>query len=298
MKILAAGLLMLLSITASAADKPFELYERNPERRIGYFIGDIIERSVEIAARQPYALSAASLPVKGLMRQGIELREVKLSEQKSAGVTHYCLDLVYQVFAHDDHARKLTLPEETIRLVNAGKPVQVSIPAWPFSLSPVAAHGEAYIEQDMSPYRGPMLVGFGYYKPLLGVSLVLVIVSLFGLVYINGDAAWFPGMGGPFAASYRRISGLPDLPDSTPAAVASIHHAFNQTFGKNLFRQQMDEFIRLHPAFSGMRPQIAAFFELSDGVLFGPDAGREQAATLAALAEFCERCRHCERGLA
>lgn len=298
MKIVITCAFLLLSMAASAANVPFEMRVLNPKRDIGYFVGDIIQRSVELEVKPPYRLAAGSLPIKSLIRKGIELREVKLTEKKSSDVIRYRLQLTYQVFARDDYAKKIELPKEILKLTNAGKPITAVIPAWPFRLSPIAAHGEVYIEEDMSPYRGPMLVEFGYLKPLLASSLGLVLISLFGLTYINGDAAWFPGMGGPFAASYRKIIGLPDDPGSEREAVASIHHAFSLTFGENLFEQGLNEFIKKHPAFLQIRPEIESFFQISNNILYGVYAKDYKLKYLAILTEFCERCRHCERGVA
>lgn len=300
MKLLAAFILLLLSAVASAASVPYKMQVQNPKRDIGYFVGDIIQRSVELEVKSPYKLAAGSLPIKGLMRKGIELREISLTEKQSSDVIRYRLRLTYQVFAHNDYAKKIELPKEALKLANVGKPITAVIPAWSFRLSPIAAHGEVYIEEDMSPYHGPMLVEFGYLKPLLAGSLGLVLASLFGLIYINGDAAWFPGMGGPFAASYRKIIGLPDNPGSEREAVTSIHHAFTQTFGENLFEQGLEEFIKKHPAFLRIRPEIELFFQISNTILYGTyhqPSDKDEPSYREILAGFCERCRNCERGV-
>jgi mxaA protein len=288
---------MLVSITAFAVNPPYTLQVKNPERSIGYFVGDIIQRSVELEVTPPYTLVHGALPVKGMMRQGIELRDIRLTETKSSDKIRYRLELSYQVFSRSNFAQKIALPQETLKFSNAGKAISATVPAWQFRVSPIAAHGEVYIEQDMSPYRGPMLVGFGYLKPLLAVSLGLVVISLFGLIYMHGDTAWFPGMGGPFAASYRNISSLSEHPESLQAGVASMHHAFRLTFGETLFPERLDQFIKKYPAFLSIKPEIDAFFDISNQVLYSESAG-QQSGYMQQLLEFCARCRDCERGVA
>src|ERR1051325_8079014 len=232
-----------------------------------------------------------------MMRKGIQFRDIRLRETQSADVVRYRLTLSYQVFTRSNFAQKIALPQETLKLSNAGKAISVTIPAWQFRVSPIATHGEAYIEQDLSPYRGPMLVEFGYLKPLFAASLGLVLISLFGLIYMHGDAAWFPGMGGPFAASYRNISSLPESPQDLQGGVASIHRAFRLTFGETLFPQGLDMFIEKHPAFLCIKPEIDSFFELSNQLLYG-EADQQQSRHMQELLEFCARCRDCERGVA
>jgi mxaA protein len=127
---------------------------------------------------------------------------------------------------------------------------------------------------------------------------MMVLAAVCGLAYINGDASWFPGMGGPFAASYRQIGSLPNSPEGALAAATSIHQAFNLTYGENVFFQNLDQFLQNHPGFQSARAEIASFFELSNHLLYGISAGDSPSANIPALLEFCRHCRDCERGVA
>jgi mxaA protein len=302
MKMFIASLLILLPLAASAAAKPYTVTIHDPDRDIGYIVGDTIKRSIEVEVTAPYKLARGSIPAKGVAYKGIELREVRLTEKASANSTHYQLQLIYQVFTSSQNVKKAELPKLSLKLGNTGKNINVDIPAWRFRISPLAAYGEAYVEQDMSPYRGPMLVEYGYLKPLFGGFLMLTLFSVISLIYINADGAWFPGMGGPFAASSRKISGFPKGQENLRHAIESIHHAFSQTYGENLFPADVDAFLQKHPAFSGIRKEIEAFFELSNSVLYKTGAiesghsGRPDAMHF--LQDFCGLCRNCERGVA
>ena len=174
------------------------------------------------------------------------------------------------------------------------------VPAWQFRVSPLAVDGEVYVEHDMSPYRGPILVESGYIKLMLGLFLIMILLALLGLTYINADHAWFPGMGGPFAMSFRELAQFEntDKQDVTllQQATASIHHAFNKTYGENVFIADISAFLQKHPNFVSIKKEINHFFQQSNQVLFTTNS--INATSVAALKQFCEQCRHCERSVA
>ena len=296
-------MLLFLTTTSSATSSLFKLNVENPQKQIGYVVGDTFTRMIELDVNTPYKLSTASIPAKGTSQKGIELSEVKVSEKKLSKLTHYQIKLQYQIFTSGAAVKKLELAKYPLKITYAGKSIPITVPAWQFRVSPLAVDGEVYIEQDMSSYRGPMLVNGGYAKVLLGVSLGMVLAALVGLIYINADHAWFPGMGGPFAMSYREISSL--VTDDSPKnlreiqkATASIHHAFNQTYGENLFATNIESFLQKYPKFASIKQEIIYFFRQSDHVLFGVTSNNFDQSSIAMLIKFCEQCRHCERSVA
>jgi mxaA protein len=307
LKIALACALFLLASMSTAAEL-YELHIQNPEKQIGYVVGDVFTRTVELNVKAPYKLSAASIPTKGLQQKGIELRAVKVTEKETSKSTRYQLQLKYQIFTSGPTVRKLEIAKHPLIITHAGKSFKINIPQWKFRVSPLAVNGEVYIEQDMSPYRGPMLVETTHTKYLLGTSLLITLLATFGLIYINADLTWFPGMGGPFAMSYRKISSLSEanIAETGSAeasaliqqATTSIHHAFNQTFGENVFATDIDLFVQKHPAFAHIKQEISQFFKASNHVLFAVNARDKTQVSIAALMQFCAQCRHCERNVA
>lgn len=297
MKLFISIIFTVLSIAAQAAVVPYKVQTMNPEREVGYFVGDTIDRTIDIEIPHSYKLSMGSLPVKGVIRNGIQLRDIKLTEKRTSKITHYHLKLSYQVFTRGDYAKKIALPNETLILSKAAKLIRLKIPTWKFKVSPIASKTEVYLAQDMSPYRGPMLVEFGYLKPLLGSGLVLVLISLAGLIYINCDATWFPGMGGAFAASYRKIEALQNNPVRLKDAVYSLHQAFNETYGESLFEHGVSQFTTENLNFKNVKTEITQFFEISDHVLFSKQGDNFSYSSLEELRSLAEKFRHCERGL-
>lgn len=288
------ALIVWLFCTSSAYAAEYELRIANPERDIGYIVGDKLTRTIEIDAAAPYTLAPASLPAKGVNRHGIELRDISVTHSTAGGRSHDILQLTYQVFTSATHARKIQLPQERLYLAGEGRKLEVSIPAWSFRVSPLAAYGETRLDEDMSPYRPPLQLDETLNLRLLWGFLVLIVITGMALLYFNGDRRWLPGMGGPFAKACRKLRRLPDEPASMPAAVMAIHEAFNAMFGANLFEADLDSFFQQHPRFAAIRSDVEEFFRLSNSVLF--DSTKHPGmGTLLLLRRFCRHCRDCER---
>lgn len=310
-KIIIAMALALFAITSFAASI-YELRIQNPKKQAAYVVGDKFTRTFELDLKEPYRLAQASIPAKGSTVNGIELSSVKINQKQSSKVNSYTVQLEYQIFTSAATVKKLEIGKYPLKITGAGKSYIITVPAWQFRVSPLATHNETYLEQDMSAYRGPMLVNAGIAKLLLGTFLGLTLIATLGLIYINEDRAWFPGMGGPFAMSYRKIMSL-EANDTAIAnnadnvllqqATSNIHRAFNQTYGENLFAADIDRFLEKHPGFTGIRNEIIQFFQLSNLILFRPSQPvktnpiETNQFSIAALASFCEQCRHCERGV-
>lgn len=287
-------LALWLFCASSAYPAEYELRIVNPERDIGYIVGDKLTRTIEIDAAAPYTLAPASLPAKGVSRHGIELRDISVTHSTAGGRTPDTLQLTYQVFTSADHVKKVELPQERLYLTGEGRKLEVLIPSWNFRVSPLAAYGETRLDEDMSPYRPPLQLDETLNLRLLWGFLVLIATSGVALLYFNGDRRWLPGMGGHFAKACRKLRRLPDEAASTPAAVMAIHEAFNATFGANLFEADLDSFFRQHPRFAAIRSDVEEFFRLSNRVLFD-SAQHPGMGTLFLLRYFCRQCRDCER---
>lgn len=302
LNIIIACLLAFFASTSFAAEL-YELRIQNPQKQIGYVVGDMFTRTLELDVKAPYKLSAASIPTKGLSQKGIELSTVNVTEKQASETTRYRIQLKYQIFTSGAIVKKMEIAKHPLKIIHAGKSLTITVPAWNFRVSPLAVNGEVYIEQDMSPYRGPMLVESSHTKYLLGIFLGITFLSALGLIYINADLAWFPGMGGPFAMSYRKISSLSTNKNAEDIALiqqatTSIHHAFNQTFGENVFATDIEAFLQKHPTFANIRQEISHFFKESNHVLFAVNANDKTRISITALIQFCEQCRHCERSVA
>lgn len=290
-------------VSNSMAAEMYELHIQNPKKQMGYVVGDVFTRTVELKVQNPYKLTDASIPTKGLNQKGIELRAVTMTEKQTSKTRDYHLQLEYQIFNSGATVKKLVITQYPLVITSAGKSFKINVPAWEFRVSPLAVNGEVYIEKDMSPFRAPLLVDTTQTQNLLGVFLMLTLIATCGLIYINADHAWFPRMGGPFAMCYRKICHFKDEANDESEALlqettTSIHHAFNQTFGENVFANDVDTFVQKHPAFANIKHEISQFFQTSNQVLFAVNAHDKTHVSITNLIQFCAQCRHCERNIA
>jgi mxaA protein len=281
---------------------------QDPARVVGYTVGDVLTRHLLVTIKKPYKLIDESLPIIGYQKRykgqllGIDLGDIKHSSKDNGTSVTHDLTLSYQVWTNKTTVKNGALPAEYLHIINVdskGKEVvKFRIPSFEFNISPISAFGQVKIEDDMSKYRGPLLLDNSPLKQRLKILLGILALSLLGLLYMLGKHAWLPRMGGPFARSYRQIRKLPNTPEGIQNAVSSMHAALNTTAGNSLFSVNLDDFLAKKPAFKAIETEMMQFFGLSRQVFFEPNAQHQVGNDpIQWLAQFCRRCRDCERGL-
>ena len=284
------------------------LKEQNPNHKAGYTVGDILTRKLTITIKKPYVLVPESLPIIGYEKKykgqpiGINVSDIQHTEKDGGDSATHDIIVSYQVFTNSVVAKPGALPTEYIRLINTeskNKEVfKFRIPSWEFVISPLSIFGQVKVEEDMSGFRGPLLLNASGEKLRLKVLLTVLALNLLGLLYILGKHAWLPRMGGPFAHAFRAIRKLPNTQAGIQAAVAKVHESLNRTAGGSLFSDNLDAFLEKKPAFVAIKNEINQFFGLSRQIFFEPNAKHETGSDpIRWLAQFCRRCRDCERGL-
>lgn len=275
-----------------------------PERDVGYTVGDILVRTVTLTVKKPYALDPTTLPIVGYEHRykgqviGVELRSINFKQDQDDQHNFYTMQLAYQVFTNNIVAKPSKLPAEIVKFHGEGKVVQYRIPSWPFRISPLAVYGSVKIETDMSPLRGPLLLDSSPEKLRVKVLTVILAFAAFGLLYILGSVTWLPRMGGPFARACRDLRKLPATPEGLQQAVARVHQSLNDTASGSVFSDTLDAFLAKKPGFIPIKTDIQRFFGLSRQVFFEPQAAHEVGQEpLVWLKTFCRHCRDCERGL-
>lgn len=281
---------------------------QEPERAVGYTVGDVLTRHITLSIKKPYKLIDESLPIVGYEKRyrgqvlGIDLSDIKHTRKNDGGKVTHELTLSYQVFTNKNVAKPGALPAEYLHIINVeskGKEVvKYRLPSWEFAISPISVFGQVKVEDDMSKFRGPLLLDNSLEKKRLKTLLIILGLSLLGLLYMLGKHAWLPRMGGPFAKSYREVIKLPNTPQSIQQAVSSMHASLNATAGNSLFADNLDQFLAQKPAFKTIKLELDQFFGLSRQVFFEPNAKHDVGDNpVQWLAQFCRRCRDCERGL-
>lgn len=279
----------------------------DPFKRVGYTVGDVIEREVKLTIKAPYKLLETSLPIVGYEKRykgkiiGIELKSIQHSKQEHQDYTTHEIKLAYQVFTNSVVAKNAALGPEYLNLVNTKNPKQLvkyRIPSLDIAISPLSIFGQVKVENNMSPLLEPLLLKDAQERIWFKVAISILALSLLALLYIFGKHAWLPRMGGNFARAYRTIKKLPNNEVGLKQAVAAAHKAFNQTANMSVFNDNLDAFFKTHPNFLHIQSEISDFFSLSRQVYFEPSAAHRAGNNpILWLLKFSKQCRDCERGL-
>lgn len=275
-----------------------------PDRAVGYVIGETLSRTVKLEVQKPYVLLDTSLPIVGYEKRwkgqvsGIELRHI--SKEVTTGVhsTTYTLHLTYQIFTSSVVAKPANLPAEVVKFSGNKEIFQYRIPSWNFRISPLAIFGQVVVERDMSQFRGPLLLDDSREQLLLRVLLGICAVALVGLLYILGKYTWLPKMGGPFAKAYRDLHKLRKLAQTEQGlqqAVLRVHQALNASAGMSVFNAE--GLISNKPGFAVLKPEIDQFFSLSSALFFQTGSASNVPQPETWLRQFCRNCRNVERGM-
>lgn len=217
MKRLLTAVLLLLWITGAHAeilenDPRIKISTIEPERDVGYTLGDVLTRTAILEAPKHLTLFETSIPIAGNEKKrrgkgnGIELKEVVFDKTPGVSTNTYTLRLTYQVFTSRVTAKPAALPPEFVKFGGKGeKNFEVRIPGWSFRISPLAVFGSVTVEKDMSQFRGPILVDITQPRQWLWGMLGVLGAALIGLLYILGESKWMPRMGGAFAQAVRDL---------------------------------------------------------------------------------------------
>jgi mxaA protein len=279
----------------------------DPTQRVGYTVGDVIEREVILTIKAPYKLVETSLPIKGYEKRyrgqliGIELKSIHHEKEVHQDYTTHHIKLAYQVFTNSVVAKNAALGPEYLNLINMQNSkdlVKYRVPSLDIAISPLAIFGAVKVENNMSPMLGPLLMANTQEKQWLKVALGMLAISLLGLLYILGMHTWLPRMGGPFASAYRTLRKTPNSAEGLKQAVSKLHQSFNSTAAMSIFSDNLDAFLVKRPNFSPLKCEIQQFFALSRQVYFEPNATHDIGNHPSKwLVQFARRCRDCERGL-
>jgi hypothetical protein len=258
----------------------------NPAQYAGIQLGDVLQRRIQLAVAAQDQLNDNSLPLKGLQRNGIELRQLQVSSESQADKKIYTLIFDYQVFANSGKPTQLQLPVERLSF-NSGAAAE--LPAWRFWLM-------AQLPDRLQPAKPTVIAQYRASvldtqstECWLRVSVLLVVVGGLVLLYRNADWTWLPMMNGHFAKAYHRLKRLPATAEGQKQATLIVQHAFNQHYGQQMLGSQVSAFVQQQPVFQSLETQIQAFFTQANAVLYG--------GQLPAAAEYLQQCKTLTRQL-
>ncbi|WP_235276217.1 nonribosomal peptide synthetase MxaA [Methylotenera sp. G11] len=269
----------------------------NPARSTGIQIGDVLKRSVTFESAAPPNIITKALPAKGSRNDEIELVESRLERLKEGAQNRYRLDLSYQVFAGATKPKVMALPAQNIRISGSE---QLILPAWHFWYSPLVDISIAYAKANVQPQMKLPGIDLNQHAVRIKVFSVMLVLALIGLVYVNADTRWLPFCKGNFARAYKQIKLLSrsKVPDANRlrTALFSLHESFNNTYGSNVFANDIHDFIAQHPRFRPLHSQMTEFFTLSNQTLFSRHP-QDDSESLLKLLAISKSLRDCERGV-
>lgn len=312
--VLSVNILLTMHFPANANDAPspeipsnmVTLYLTNPDRDVGFHVGDKLKRKIRLEVKKPYKLIPTSLPIVGYERRyknqvtGIEVTKINYIEKSHQENKTYLIEIEYQVFTTGATAKPAALPSEVLKFEGVKKDdiVQFTIPSFRFRVSPLAVFGAVKIEYDMSTFRAPFLLQTYPEKQKLTIYLSILALSLIFLLYILGSRAWLPLMGKPFSLALRSMKRIKCDKEGIHLAITKVHQALNSTAKFSVFNNNIDIFVSSNPKFKPLKNQLIRFFEISDDAFFNTNKiSEDYHQTLIWLRTFCRQCRDCERGL-
>ncbi|UCC56820.1 MAG: hypothetical protein JSU75_03455 [Gammaproteobacteria bacterium] len=294
-------LLWLLPLQAQAETIVKRMEVSNP-RPFGHVIGDTLQQKINLELATPYLLDAGSLPEAGPVSRWLEMRAPFVRTRHSRGTTSYEILLTYQTFYLAERLESLTIPSLELSVGNGERVLPLRVPAWNFSLTPMAARGigASVTASGLRPDHLPpgMPVRPHAYR-ITGLSVCLLGILLY-LVYVRWGIPFLAQRKRPFAVTFRRLRKLERKPVTDARyrdALRSLHRAFNRTAGRTVLAGNLELFFIHHPEFASLRSPIETLFLQSRRAFFEP---RQEPATgsdsLQELVQLCRRCRGLERG--
>lgn len=288
-------LVLAAVLSTAVAAEPDIRAELSAPRDFGYVMGDLIEHSIEVSVPKGYVLETEFLPKPGAFDEWLDVRAVDWREDRNGDTGRYRIRVTYHLFKGVRNSEKAGIPPLPIRF-RGPQPLEVKAPAWEFTVIPIIP---PQLDDERIGLRGPLPAPlaptqehrarlFGYGGGMLAAGAVLV---------------WLRHARMRHAAPFARalvdvkalLHGAPG-PDRYRDAVRRLHRALDETAGHTVFADQVDAFLARHPAFSGLRDELAHFFALSQCLFFlEPAAAPPPEYPARRLQDFCRRGAEMER---
>lgn len=299
---IACALLLLVALMQSAAAEVRAVHTIEP-RAFGYFLGDTLERIVEIETGADDEIVAASLPRTGPSNYWLELRGIEQTSASRGGGRLHTLTLTYQAFYAPIDPRKQTIPATEISVRGPNGSETVTIPPFSFLMSPLR---EIFPEKSGESAATFLRPDFASEHRRSGglrtAALVAAALTAVFLTLLARDLAWWPfhrRPARPFSRAVRDVGRAlaKGGADGYRAGLLALHRAFDTAAGHRLLAADVEGFLAAHPEHDGTRSQVERFFAASRAVFFG-EAPREGETGLppTELKELAAELARQERG--
>ncbi len=290
----------LLLCVATGAAAEVDITARNP-RPFGYVVGDTLEQELILTVPGGQTLDEKQLPKPARLNTWLELRSVSVTETARGGRKVYRVQLLYQFPNAPIEVRMVELPAQRFVFFKADKLLEAKSTEWPITIGPITP--EAVLARDgleaMRPDVMPQVIdtaGFRHRLIAYGIALAALMLfwcyRRFGIPYLSAQRR-------PFTRAYRELDRLAKRspPTAFPQAIERLHQALNETAGRSLFVENIEQFLAHRPIQSGLTTMTRQFFQLSRDEFFGVGVPQSQRS-LSWMLDFCRAWRDVERGVA
>ncbi|HSI46595.1 MAG TPA: hypothetical protein VK950_10460 [Methylophilus sp.] len=266
---------------------------QNPDSYAGIQIGDVLQRTIQLSVAANDQLNDNNLPLKGLQRNGVELRQLQIDSHKQGNQQVYTLIFDYQVFASSGKPVQLQLPAEQLSFKSGAT---VELPSWRFWLMAQLPDQLQKARQSVITQYRPALLDTQTPQQGFVLSLLLAVVGSLVLLYRHADWTLLPMINGHFARAYRKLKKLPTNAEGQKQAALIVQDALNQRFGQQMLGTHVSQFITQQPGFKSLEQELHAFFAQANAVLYGGQT-IDAAGYLQQCKTFTRQLRDCERGV-
>ena len=276
----------------------------DPNQKVGYTVGDYINREITLTVKEPFKLIEESLPIVGYEKRyrgqllGISLKAINVSKKTKDDLTTFVIKVKYQIFTNNVVAKPASITADYYRFINPNEPKKIQkfrVPAFTFAISPIAIFGDVKIENDMSPYRGPFLKDKIPEENKIKFSLFALIIILLTFIYIYGRYTWLPNR--TFSMVYRRFKKQKPSAANTKKIITALHAGFDNLIEQSLFEDNIALLIKKNGSFKHIEKELHTFFKISRALFFQKDIKLDQDELNKWLINFSLHCRMCERKL-
>jgi mxaA protein len=214
--------------------------DRSSDRRIddprafGHFIGDRLDRSIEITVPPGFALAPDSLPTPQRVGAWLELQSVRPQSAVTARGLRLHVDLRYQLVNSPVSLVKTAIPGMTLHFINGSESFDTTVDEFPIEVSPLARGTADPGLTSMRPSRTPLPIDAGGWTWLLAVAAVGAALFMAGASARRLLALVRPTGPGPFDRAHRTLRTLAlDDPgvERHRAALRALHRAFDEAAG-------------------------------------------------------------------
>ena len=276
----------------------------DPNQKVGYTVGDYIEREIYLTVKEPFKLIEESLPIVGYEKRyrgqllGISLKAIDVSKESTDEFSTYLIKLKYQIFTNNVVAKPASITADYYRFINPNEPEKIQkfrVPAFTFAISPIAIFGDVKIENDMSPYRGPFFLDKIPDENKIKFSLIALLIISLIFVYIYGRYTWLPSR--TFSMVYRRFKKQKPSAANTKKIITALHSGFDNLIEQSLFEDNIPLLIKKNGSFKHIEKELHTFFKISRALFFQKHIKLDQDELNKWLVNFALHCRMCERKL-